>query len=80
MARILRTPENSEGEWISISEYAALMNISTTRVHQKINAGQIYSLSVHDIYTRYPEVYRKIGRGQSGMCSILVFLADDDGV
>lgn len=78
--RTLYTPENSSGEWISVSEYAGIMGISTPRVYQRIKEGTLCALGIDELAVKYPDVYRKVGRGKSGACSMLVWLSEDDGV
>jgi len=80
LTKVLRTPENSTGEWISVSEYAGIMGISTPRVYQKIKERKLYALDTAELLSIYPDVYRKVGRGKSGACSMLVWLSEDDGI
>lgn len=80
LSKALCTPENSEGEWVSVSEYAGIMGISTPRVYQKIKEQKLYALDTAELASMYPDVYRKVGRGKSGACSMLVWLSEDDGI
>jgi hypothetical protein len=66
------------GEWISVSDYAQVMGISPQRVYQKIHQGLLESIDIATLAATEPEVYRRVGRGYSGSCSILVWLSDDE--
>ena len=74
----LLTLNEESGEWITIAEYAEIFGISKQRVYQKLWSGQLKSTDMKSLAANNPDIYRKVGRGRSGTCSLLVWLDDED--
>lgn len=64
----------TNGQWVSVSEFAACMGISTTYVHRLAEKGKVKRVRVSDMSI---EEFSKYGRGLSGTCVWAIWLPED---